>query len=723
MGPAHELDLQVDFPPDRRTPEAHVTLRPLPALAAGLLAMPAGALAQTSPFLPEARYRHLVNEISGDRSYESVRHLSHYHRTSGRDFFAAAEWIRGAAAAAGLEDVKLIRQKWNGHGWSCSFGEAWLLGPEEVKLAAYGEVAVSIADHSRTTHVSAELVDVGAGVSEKDYQGRDVKGKVVLASGAVSAAHREAVWKRGALGVLSHATNRPDAIDAPDQVAWGRLPYEAKDIEGVKDGTPATFAVMISPRRGRWLQGRMAAAKEPLKVKVDIDSSYPAQEEQAMVEAWIKGSEIHDQQIVLTAHIQEEMTSANDDGSGCGNMLEIGRALTRLIKEGKLPRPRRDIRFWWVNEFASQRQFFPENPGEPRKMLVNLNQDMVGARQSWGGRVEYASRLPWSIPHVLDDVMESVLTMVRDGNTSLLTTRGTRLPVPYTREIVAVKGSREPYHARMVPYYDSTDHHAFTPAYIGVPGTSLTNWPDEYIHSTGDDLENIDATQLERNAVVTTAVALYFASATDEDTPGLAAFAASRARSRIAADMATGVAHIVEARSDQREAAYRAARNLLHQSYRKELAALASIRRLSPRGRAADLVAQTSSRFEDAEEKDLDALEKAYVAIAGKNPPNVELTKDEREMAAKVFVPVAGIGAFQAAMEKVKAVEGLHGMMRFEVYNFADGRRNAYEVYQAVAAEALSAGEWYYGTVKPADVMQALDRGAKAGAYTVKGAR
>ena len=36
-----------------------------------------------------------------------------------------------------------------------------------------------------------------------------------------------------------------------------------------------------------------------------------------MVEGWIRGTEIHDQQIVLTAHIQEEMTSANDDGSGC----------------------------------------------------------------------------------------------------------------------------------------------------------------------------------------------------------------------------------------------------------------------------------------------------------------------------------------------------------------------------------------------------------------------
>jgi hypothetical protein len=74
-------------------------------------------------------------------------------------------------------------------------------------------------------------------------------------------------------------------------------------------------------------------------------------------------------------------------------------------------------------------------------------------------------------------------------------------------------------------------------------------------------------------------------------------------------------------------------------------------------------------------------------------------------------------------MEKVKPVEGLHAMMRFEVYNFADGRRNALDVYRAVAAEALSAGEWYYGTVAPADVLEALERGVKAGAFSLRQGR
>jgi Peptidase family M28 len=693
--------------------------------AMSVLVLPTEGRGQTSPFLPEPRYRALVNELSGDRAYENVRWLTHYHRTGGSaDFFAAAEWIRKAAAEAGLEDVRLVRQAYRDRSWSCRSAELWLLEPDERKLADYREVAVSIADESRTTHVTAELVDVGAGEAEADYQGKDVKGKVVLASGGARAVHKEAVFKRGAIGVVSYATNRPDLIDAPEQVAWQQIDGEAKGIDGVADGTPGGFAFLVSPRRGRGLGHELKSAAKPFKVKVDVEAGWPEKGEQAYVEGWIKGTEIHDQQIVLTAHIQEEMTSANDDGSGCGNLLEIGRTLTRLIKDGKIARPRRDIRFWWVNEFASQEQVFRENPKEPRRMLVNINQDMVGARQSWGGRVQYASRLPWSMPHVLDDVMESVLTMIRDGNTSLLTARGTKLPVPFTREVTAVKGSREPFHARMVPYFDSTDHHAFNPAWIGVPGTSLTNWPDEYIHSTGDDLDQIDATQLERNAVVVAAVAYYFAALGDDDAVALAAHVGARARARVATDIATAVSHLAEAAPGDRDEAFRAARNLVRQSSLKEVVALDSIRRMSPRGRAAGHAREAAARLEGDLGANLGAVDGAYEAVTGNKPPNLVLGKEDRNMAAKVFVPTNDVARIQDARDKMRdAGKGLHAMMAFEVVNFADGRRNAYEVYEAVAAEALSAGSWYYGEVRPADVMSLLEKASEAGILTVRAAR
>jgi hypothetical protein len=334
--------------------------------------------------------------------------------------------------------------------------------------------------------------------------------------------------------------------------------------------------------------------------------------------------------------------------------------------------------------------------------------------------VQYAARLPWSLPHALEDVMESVLEAVRDGNTSYLSNRRTGQAQPFLREITALKGSREPFHARMVPYFGSTDHHAFTPRQVGVPATSLTNWPDEYIHSTGDDLETIDATQLERNAVVVAAVALYFASLTDEEAPALAATVAARGRARVAAATATAISHLIRSEPGSRELAWREARGLVRQSHLKEQAALASLRPLSGRGRAAEIVGTATRRLEDSLGGELLALDRAYAGLTGQSPPGLDLSRDERLMSERVFIPVPEPAAFADALEKMEAGGGLHPIMRFEVLNFADGKRSAGEVYEAVAAEALSAGEWYYGVVRPADVMAVLEAGVKAGAFTVR---
>jgi hypothetical protein len=84
-------------------------------------------------------------------------------------------------------------------------------------------------------------------------------------------------------------------------------------------------------------------------------------------------------------------------------------------------------------------------------------------------------------------------------------------------------------------------------------------------------------------------------------------------------------------------------------------------------------------------------------------------------------VPLADAAAFEDALDRMaSAGTRLHPMMRFETLNFADGRRSAWEVYEAVAAEALSAGDWYFGTVTPADVLAVLEAGVKAGAFTVR---
>jgi hypothetical protein len=58
--------------------------------------------------------------------------------------------------------------------------------------------------------------------------------------------------------------------------------------------------------------------------------------------------------------------------------------------------------------------------------------------------------------------------------------------------------------------------------------------------------------------------------------------------------------------------------------------------------------------------------------------------------------------------------------MRTELFNFVDGKRNYFEIYKALKAEAMTAGAWYYGVVKLEDVVNVLDANVEKGALLLK---
>jgi len=738
------------------------------SFAAGLLILASTlGMAQTSPFVDEKTERLLVNELSGDRAFEHMRITTQWHKPGGSEgFFAVARYVFEKAKEAGLEDVRWIDQKAESLSWTGRSGEAWLVegdgaDAKETKLTSVAAVGTSLADYSRSVNVTAEIVDVGAGDRAADYRGKDVKGKIVLSFGNPSTVMDQAVWKRGAAGILSWSSTRLNALsDFPDQVAWQRVPEK----DGPK-GEKTTFAIVLSARDGKALSDRLkgeadrrifspdgaAAPSKKLRARVVIDSVTLPQNKTAMVEARVRGTDASLPEIILTAHLQESKFSANDDQSGVVSLLEIGRTLSRLVAERKLPRPRRGIRFWWCDEIYSEYRYFADHPGEAKKILANLNQDMVGARQSIGGRVQHMTRTPWVRPSYLADVQESILEMVALGNTGYLPAfQAQSIPpgVPFTKPIFSQLGSREPYHARVIPYFSNTDHMVFNDSWVGVPGTTLTNWPDEYIHSSDDDLWQVDATQIERNAFIVAATAIWLANAGAPEAAYLASHVAGRAIARLGSDFARGLALIGS--STPRDADYRAAANLLAVSAEKEIAAIESVRalgtvdadtlrsRVVPLEQAARelqslLVAGFRERSggsapadspEPAEARLGKRVPKRAVATLDEWMALQEKVRDRRADALRVqrderesLERAAGGGRRAAAKAPTPPAEGrtLTPLMQFAVMNWIDGKRDAAGIARRVEAEALSAGSWYYGEVTADLVERFLERQAKDG--------
>jgi hypothetical protein len=674
--------------------------------------------AQQSPFVPEKLDRHLVNELSGDRAFNDVRLLTPYHRIMGSPAFVeAAHALAAMAGKAGLENIRVVRQKFEGGlSWNPKSATLWLVEPEETKLADFDDVTVSLAVFSRSAHLTAELVDAGRAERPEDFRGIDVAGKVVLTTASPGLATRTAVWERGALGVISSGGIHPEGrYDTPDQVAYIKVPA------AVPSGKRDPWAFNISAREYGRLQDllRTSSAKGvPVKVRVDIDTEILTPTEQAYLWAELPGSAIHNQDIVLTAHLDEESTSANDNGSGCGVILEIGRALTALVRDGKIARPKRDIVFWWPNEHSSEYQYFREHPNATKEMLASINLDMVGAKQSLGSRVQHLIRAPYSVPTYLNDVVESIMEAVVLGNSTFRAVEETDAPQPFARPIFAALGTRERFSAMAVPQSTGSDHEVFLEPVIGIPSVSLINDPDAYVHSSDDDLWNIDRTQLERNAYITAAATLFLANAGDTDVPMLADEVYSRGLGRLGKDVNTAMTHVREKRAGDFAASYAEARNLIEQAGEREKRAVESILVFANAGGPnAAYVSKFATQIAALATSYVRELDECYLLASGeKRLPVPIMTEVEKAMATRIPISAGTIDEYFAKRGLSVSYPGLHSVVAKECFTFVDGKRSYLDIYRAVHAEVLSAGQYYYGTVTPEAVRGILDKAVERGA-------
>lgn len=693
-----------------------------------LLSFTLSNFGQTTPFLTDEEIRMLRNEISGDRAFEHIRVLTQWHRDSGMEgYFKAMDYVAGAAKENGLQDVSIIKQPFTNNdgslaNYTAKTAELWMVEPIELKLADIGDHAVYLSDNSRDADVQAELI-WGGDASDDALKNLDVKGKIVLANANPGFAVAQAVYKYGAIGVIAYTTSESKSMmDFPDQIAWTR-------IGNPPPGQKGTFAFNLSPRKGEILrkvlqdkreQDYFATGKRTMGgrvvIKAKVDTDIGAENKRTgtgMVEGWIRGAKYKDQQIVITAHLQEEQGSANDDGSGSGNILELARVFNKLIQTGKIPPPKRDLRFWWSDEISSEYQYFRTNPGSEKLMLANLHQDMTGAKQSMGSRVQNLIFNPHSRMSYLDALFESVGNFVILTNNSFITAgRFSNYPRPFSQPIIATRGTREAYNARFVPYFGASDNLVFVEGIVGVPSVALINWDDYYIHSTDDDLMNLDQTQLQRNNFIVGAMAFYLAYAEAEDIPVLAAETYSQGGKRIANDLQVAM-QILNASDNWADAHL-----LIEQGSIRERLALNSMRVIAGNDKAANQTIDTFLKLVDSREKQLlSEIGAFYQNKYGKNA-SLKLTQAETDASKKIPSNIASMDEYFS--KRTGAQSGLHSLMRSETMNFVDGKRSYFDIYKAVKAEALAAGKFYYGTVTLEDVVKHLDANVKSGALRLK---
>jgi hypothetical protein len=682
-------------------------------LAAAIVVLLGGgsAAAQKPPLLPEKDVAALANELSGETAKRNLEGLARYHRQRGsQGFHAAAELIAERARAYGLSDVAILqfpadgkifygtqrsRPAWDAESaellevsgaWSGGCTEApvkvdpkanektkkwaeWLNRDCDVLvgdklLASYEAEPIVLAEDSESADVKADLVDVGNGTKESDYAGKDVKGKIVLAAAQPGAVQDLAVGKFGAAGIVSYAQNQKTAWWGEDEnlIRWGHLETFSPN---------KTFAFMVSLKTARAMRDRLAKGEKILLHAVVKAGQHPGNYE--VVTATIPGADpkLKDEEIAFSCHLDHQRPGANDNASGCVTILEVARTLQKLIANGALARPARTVRFIWPPEIEGTLTLLNAKPEFAKRIKAAVHMDMVGGGLETKA-VFHVTRGPMSLPSFVHDVAWAFAEFANEQSYTFAATGKAEYP------LVAPEGGKEPLRAEYSPYSMGSDHDVYQDSSFAIPSIYLNDWPDRYIHTNFDTAANIDPTKLKRAAFIGAASGYFLAGMSDNDLPTIFGFLQMRTL-RLAEELRRKRAQVEGCDGGEMQRfAQDQVRPLVE-----------SVARLTPdvKGFRWPAIGKIGANIANNSE----GICGKVILIPEGNPVFRRKSEPRGPLAVFGYDYFTGHAKTAGISEpKLLSYEGLWGSgeeYAYEVLNFADGKRNAQEIRDAVSAE------------------------------------
>jgi len=654
-------------------------------------------------------FKKLVREeLSGEKAKAYVEQISRFHRIQASTMFhEAAEHVKQQLLKIGLQDAKIeqfqsdgVTKYWT-HispvGWEIKSAELKLIEPEEKLLVRYADIPMCLHTCSNATPhegIAAELIDVGTGTKPEEYEGKEVKDKFVLATGRAKPVHEEAVYKRGAAGVITDTLayefkNVRESVDIPDAHSYQGIWPTADVLDKVKVG------FSISKRQGNHLRA-LLKEKKTVKLQANVDASL-FQSNLDVVTATIQGSSKPNEEVFLIAHLCHPQPSANDNASGSGVLIEIARTIQTLIDSNRLARPKRTIRFMWVPETFGTIAFLHNHGDLPNRFVAGINLDMVGENQEICKSTLNLDRTPDSLPSYLNDLL---LALMEDSVKEF--------------DIETMFGSSSTFRYAVIAHTGGSDHHEFVDSTIGVPCVMLLQWPDMFYHTSMDTIDKISADSLKRVGWITTVAALILANADVEEAILLANQTCSRGLARIEEAQREAVQALYEKREAPKiktsseelaRASTRTAFNFkgkIEHIMWREKQAVSSVKRLASSPELDSLIQKCNGDIEAAGKRALSRIEETSSFISKTiGAPSVEIEETEAEKQARSIIPkrlfkgTLSTDTFKQLLgeeeykwyEEIEEKDKKFTRKRAEILNFMDGQRTLHDIVKAVSAE------------------------------------
>lgn len=623
----------------------------------------------------------LEQELSGELAKEYVAAISEHHRIPGSTGYAEAaryvlQQLHGFGYRAWIESFpaegRIAYQTWQSPpGWNIESAELNMIRPEAELISSYPESPISLMPYSNPATVRAELVDVGAGTSEADYEGKEVAGKLLLASGKCGQVRRLGVLQHAAVGVLCYL-NDERVFDYPDMLQYTEWLPRSDEMDGLTFGFNLTF------RQGQRLKGLLEGG-QTVELEAKIEGRGIEFGSLDVVVTLIPGMEKPEEELLFMAHLDNPKYSANDNASGSAAILDIARALKSLIDQGKLPPPKRSIRFLWVPGMYGTMAYIdahPEikGPGLEGNVLGGLNLDMVGEKQELLHSRLNITRSPQSISGVITDVTIRMAEYVDalDG--------------------MSPSGLGN-FNYGILPFNGGSDHVILNDGTIGIPSVRLGHWPDFARLTSEDTLDKVDPVALKRSELIAAGTFWYLANLSERQSLELINLVAANAQSRIAKANQRASGWLLDTPVDRLEQMYNESKQVNIFALEREQQGLRSV---------LDFVSHESTRrlvqtWNQTLDNQSQVIIRTFQALVRQRGGNLSFSQDrtyeEREAAS--WIPsrtTRGPLADGLPQSRLTAGDqiwygtpGAQKLDRYLLVNLIDGRRTILEIRNALS--------------------------------------
>lgn len=344
--------------------------------------------------------------------------------------------------------------------------------------------------------VSGELVDIGK-ATEKDLEGKDYTGKILLAEGGIGSAYAKAI-KTGALGALAYSL--PTYTQPEKHV--NSIQFQSIRLEA--DSTKRKWGILLSFAARRRLKEALAKGTVKLRV-VTASNIYPAEE--LTLVANVRGAVQPAERFVFSAHVQEP--GANDNATGVGTLAEMARITAGLVKSGKI-QPGRTITFLWGDEIISTGRYIRDDSVRAKGIKWGLSLDMVGENTAKTGGSFLIEKMPDP---------SAIWTRGQDkhsewGGSPL---KESDMFPHYFNDLLLNRCLEESRATGWVvntnPFEGGSDHTPFLQAKI--PGLLMWHFTDVFYHTDGDRLDMVSAEEMKHVGVSALATALLLTQANE----------------------------------------------------------------------------------------------------------------------------------------------------------------------------------------------------------------